>query len=613
MVLSPRRPPQVQDNPNNDQVPPDFYKNELIVRHRAVGNRDNVPSTDLLSDIREVRIEESLYEPCRFTLVIDNPYGPGSDLDEPGKYTDKFIPGDDWQFLFKTSRSEYPAFTPNFEGRLFAGKSFKVTIDFDKEAQGRIVISGYDELALFAEGTRNRTFLNRSHQDIVTTIAKEVGITIREGSIEDTGVVEEYICQADETNLQFLSKIAAMTGFELFVQCEDDGGEANGILYFRKPREEAAVKMSLEWGENVRSIKPRNKKFQYNFVDMPYWKYEEKRLDGVFRVPRNSGEAQTDTGVPEIDTTVKGSTFIGSGAWNMYTLQKCEEMAQSTCDQYEGQLLCAEIELEGNADVRAGERIQITSKDPKSDLRYFEGFYYVTDTCHIYEQGRFKTKITISETGGYSVFQHIFSPVEHLRPGQTHLVGIVTNNKDNAGPPDMGCVKVRFPTLRSTNAPEGIESDWARVVTLGAGNERGIDWLPEVGDEVVVAFENGDIHRPYIIGSVWNGVDKSPEKHDLRVNSNGVRLRTLKTRVGHEIEFVEEDDRRDGKERGIYIKTADQFRVELNDSKQEILVTTPNGMKMQLSDATNNIYIEAGPGGGRILLDSTGVHINSLL
>ncbi|MHC5732095.1 MAG: phage baseplate assembly protein V, partial [Nostoc sp.] len=94
----------------------------------------------------------------------------------------------------------------------------------------------------------------------------------------------------------------------------------------------------------------------------------------------------------------------------------------------------------------------------------------------------------------------------HLQPGQTFLVGIVTDNKDPQG---WGRVKVKFPTLTEDHA-----SNWARVVAPGAANGRGFDCLPEVNDEVLVGFEHGDIHRPYVLGGVWNGKDAPPEKVD---------------------------------------------------------------------------------------------------
>src|SRR6266851_1915075 len=79
-------------------------------------------------------------------------------------------------------------------------------------------------------------------------------------------------------------------------------------------------------------------------------------------------------------------------------------------------------------------------------------------------------------------------------------VGIVTNVKD---PQKLGRIKVQLPRL-----PGGPESDWARVAQPAAGAGRGFYWLPEVGDEVLIAFELGQANRPYVIGTLWNGKDK---------------------------------------------------------------------------------------------------------
>ena len=106
------------------------------------------------------------------------------------------------------------------------------------------------------------------------------------------------------------------------------------------------------------------------------------------------------------------------------------------------------------------------------------------------------------------------------------LVGVVTNNKD---PDNLGRVKVRFPWLTSDDV--AAESNWARVATPMAGQERGIYFLPEVGDEVLVAFEHGKVEFPYVLGALWNGSAKPPE-----TNSDGYNARrTIKSVSGHVI------------------------------------------------------------------------------
>jgi uncharacterized protein involved in type VI secretion and phage assembly len=109
-------------------------------------------------------------------------------------------------------------------------------------------------------------------------------------------------------------------------------------------------------------------------------------------------------------------------------------------------------------------------------------------------------------------------------------VGIVTGVKD---PDKLGRIKVCFPRL-----PGKPESDWVRVAQPAAGAGRGFYWLPHVGDEVLVAFERGEAHRPYVIGSLWNGKDK-PIKGAYQDENTTV---FIQTKSGHQIVL---DDKKD--------------------------------------------------------------------
>ena len=109
-------------------------------------------------------------------------------------------------------------------------------------------------------------------------------------------------------------------------------------------------------------------------------------------------------------------------------------------------------------------------------------------------------------------------------------VAIVTNVKDDQ---KLGRIKVCFPRL-----PGKPESDWVRVVQPAAGAGRGFYWLPEVNDEVLVAFERGEAHRPYVVGALWNGKDK-PMK-DAYTDENTTRM--IQTKSGHKIIL---DDKKD--------------------------------------------------------------------
>ncbi len=101
------------------------------------------------------------------------------------------------------------------------------------------------------------------------------------------------------------------------------------------------------------------------------------------------------------------------------------------------------------------------------------------------------------------------------------VVGIVTNNRD---PENMHRVKVKFPWISQDD-----ESHWARIISPMAGNDRGMYFLPEIDDEVLLAFEHGSVEHPYVIGSLWNGKDAAHEN-----NSDGNNdMRSIKSRSGH--------------------------------------------------------------------------------
>ncbi len=160
--------------------------------------------------------------------------------------------------------------------------------------------------------------------------------------------------------------------------------------------------------------------------------------------------------------------------------------------------------------------------------------------------------------------------------------GIVTNNQD---PDGQGRVKVKFPWLSDDN-----ETDWVRIATLMAGRGRGSFFLPEVGDEVLCAFEHGDINRPYVIGALWNGVDKPPE-----TNSDGQNnIRKIRSRSGHEILF--NDDNTSMQEK-IEIHTNSGHTIVLDDSagQEKIDIVDKTGTnKVTIDSVQNAISIESG-------------------
>jgi uncharacterized protein involved in type VI secretion and phage assembly len=150
------------------------------------------------------------------------------------------------------------------------------------------------------------------------------------------------------------------------------------------------------------------------------------------------------------------------------------------------------------------------------------------------------------------------------------VIGVVTNNEDPEG---MGRVKVKFPWLSDAD-----ESNWARIATPMAGEERGIFFLPEVDDEVLVAFEHGDVRFPYIIGSLWNGQQAPPE-----ANSDGSNnIRVIKSRSGHVIRLNDED----GSEKIEIIDKSEKNSIVIDTAENTITITTDKDITFSAAQGT---------------------------
>ena len=80
------------------------------------------------------------------------------------------------------------------------------------------------------------------------------------------------------------------------------------------------------------------------------------------------------------------------------------------------------------------------------------------------------------------------------------VIGLVTDLSDPEG---LGRIRVSFPWLG-----DNVQSNWARIAAPMAGGERGVFFQPEIGDEALVAFEQGEVRSPYILGFLWNGDDR---------------------------------------------------------------------------------------------------------
>ncbi len=169
------------------------------------------------------------------------------------------------------------------------------------------------------------------------------------------------------------------------------------------------------------------------------------------------------------------------------------------------------------------------------------------------------------------------------------VIGIVTDNKD---PQKLGRVKVKFPVLSDKDT-----SWWSPIIMLGASKNRGWFFIPEIEDEVLCIFEQGEMDRPLVVGALWNGKDKPPDK-----NPGGNPRRVIKSREGSRIIF--DDDKmqliiEDGAGNGRITLDASANKILIEALKGDVCFQAPSGdMKIVAKSASfkasSNVEIHAG-------------------
>lgn len=163
--------------------------------------------------------------------------------------------------------------------------------------------------------------------------------------------------------------------------------------------------------------------------------------------------------------------------------------------------------------------------------------------------------------------------VDPLGGGQA-LAGVaVAEVIDNIDPTNQGRVQLSLPWM------PGVEP-WGRVACGSGGKGRGMYFMPQVGDEVLVAFHHGDVREVYIIGSLWSTKDRPPTKS----LQDPVNRRVIRTPVGHEIEL-------DDKEKTVTVKTTTGHTLRMEPSKIE--VKTDGGSATITLEASGAMKIEA--------------------
>jgi uncharacterized protein involved in type VI secretion and phage assembly len=367
---------------------------------------------------------------------------------------------------------------------LFKGEIVTVEPDFQAGSVA-MVVRAYDHSHRMMRARKQKAFLNKTVADIVQEVVGAYGFSV---STQASGDPLDFMLQHNETDWEFVWRLARRVGFEFVVDDMD--------ATFGPPKLDSEVELS--YPEDLHTFRPRITAVQ-QVEKVNVRGFDIKGKTDVLATATSPTQL-TEAGIKRSDVVKKfsgdaleisGQSFSSNG--------EADKIAQSMLDQLANAYLAAEGSCAGNPKIKAGTKLKISGVGAD-----FSGTYRVAKVRHM-----------LGTAGGYTT-EFSNSTGEHTLLGQTSamggsgslrvdsvMVGLVTNNND---PQKWGRVQVQLPAL------SGEETFWAPVLSPSTGKERGIYMYPQPGEQVLIAFENGDPSYPYVLGSLFNGKDTPGEE-----------------------------------------------------------------------------------------------------
>ncbi|GGY98696.1 VgrG-related protein [Streptomyces nitrosporeus] len=473
--------------------------------------------------------------------------------------------------------------------RLFTGEVTALELDSDTTGSFTVV-RAFSKAHRLQRGRKVVAFRNMKAADIVRKVAAGAGLAC--GKVEAAPVMYKQLTQPNVSDWEFLQYLAGESGAHVRV-------DENGLLQFVKPKPAASAPspstsatrhpMVLEYGRNLLALRAvLTGADGAGSVEVRGWDVETKT-----RLVAREQSVRSTTVVPGMSPSTAAGAF---GAQARMTVADTPYRSQAEAGAVAGAVAAqvssgfGEIEAvaEGNPRLRAGEPVALGNVGPA-----FAGRYTATAAHHVLDpHGGYRTTVLVSAAPDRSLTGLTGGEAPARGPRVPGLaIGVVTDIRE--GKDERGWVRLKFPWLDDTYV-----TDWVRTVQWGGQGGGGV-FSPEVNDEVLVGFEQGLLDSPYVLGGLYNGVDK-PSPHDVPLvdaTSGKVNRRSLVSRSGNRIELL---DTPRGPS-GVRLATGDrQLEVTLDERRGEIaLKVFARGTSRVLSSLSlgrSGITLDAGTG-----------------
>lgn len=422
-----------------------------------------------------------------------------------------------------------------------------------------LVVECRDKAHRMTVSTTSRYFHDSKDSDVLEELVSAHGL---DKDVAATSATHRQIVQFNSTDWDMALCRADASGLLAFVK--------DGKVTFAKPDFSGSSVLTIQYGATVHDLDAEiDARLQPKAVKGVSWNQADQEVSDSLE--------GADPGAPD-PGNLQPSALADVGGSDGFRLVHGGKMDDAEMQAWIDSCLMrhrlakirGRVTIDGTADVDPGKLVELSGVGER-----FQGNLYVTGVRHTVEKGDWRTSIQFGLDPEWFALRHRVEapPAGALLPSVHGLhVGVVT--KLEGDPDGEERIQVRIPIV-------GKEDDgaWCRISTLDAGKERGTFFRPEIGDEVIVGFLDGDPRHGVVLGMVHSSKNASPEPA-----SDDNHLKGFQSR--------------------------EKMKFVFDDEKRIVTLETPAGNKLVLSEDETMIHLED-QNGNKVTLNQDGVTIES--
>lgn len=451
-----------------------------------------------------------------------------------------------------------------FKGFIVAASGSRSVSEYNINVEAR----SWD--ALLEDNPSCKSFDEKTLNDIVNDVVDDYsGHLDTEVDSRFTDTIP-YCVQYNETNFQFLQRLARRYGEWLY----NDGTQ----LIFGNLKKQDSVRLSYP-SKDIPSynVDLKMQHVAFSHVASSYNAYDANQKEGIGEMQKeyNSLSEQVFQASQECYTKPTLQNLHSGGFANndgRETILNVSTKTQARGEKagmltYSGNTYCSKLKL-GATLVIIDNYITNSASNTKSDVDQDE--ILITELIHYFS----------SDETYSNHFTGIPSECDYPPYSNSDIYPIATSCrakvKDNEDPNNLGRIRVQFDW--QAQLEDDMMTPWLRMAQPYAGGGKGFSFIPEIGEEVMIDFEGGNAERPYVKGTLYNGVDDVDGAWVASNNSHN-QVKAIRTRNGHTIEIHDEGN--DG-----YIRIYD-------NEKENYILTFSTDQKLIKLESTGNIELYA--------------------